>query len=367
MVKRKEMIRKANSKDLQNLIFLEQNSFLSDQISERSFKHFIKAKTAIFQVLIINQELAGYGLILIKKGSALGRLYSIAVSRKHKGKGYGEMLLKALEEEAINKNVAYMRLEVDENNQKAIGLYKKLGYVKFAVKNDYYETHANALCFEKNILFQNSLRKLKEIKYYKQTTEFTCGPSCLMMAMNALNPRIKPTQSLEIKLWREATTIFMLKGHGGCGPRGLAISAKKRGFKSEIYLSTLDYLFLNSVRNESKQQIIKKVHQDFNDQIKDLKIPIKKSPINFNMIQKIYRSGGMILVLISAYQLTGTKVPHWIVISGVDDDFLYFHDPDTDEIENEVENQYVAIRKDEFNKICRYGSKQLQSAVVIYK
>lgn len=360
-------ILKAKPKDINSLLILEKNSFSSDLISKRSFQHFIQTKSALFYVLKSDQLLIGYAIILVKKGSSLGRLYSIAIDSEFKGHGHGIFLLEELEKMAVKANVSYLRLEVDENNTAAINLYQKLGYVKFGVKPDYYETHANALCFEKNILFNLSKRKLKNMKFYRQTTEFTCGPSCLMMAMNSLNPKIKMSQSLEIKIWREATTIFMLKGHGGCGPRGLAIFAKKMGFKSEIYLSTLDYLFMQSVRNDSKKQILKCVHEDFDKKIKELKIPIKKSTINYNLIQKIYSSGGMILVLVSSYSLTGSKVPHWIVISGVDDNFIYFHDPDSDENEREIENQYIAIRKDEFNKICRYGSSQVQSAVVIYK
>jgi hypothetical protein len=51
-----------------------------------------------------------------------------------------------------------------------------------------------------------------------------------MMAMKALDPAMELNRTLELRLWREATTIFMTSGHGGCGPYGLALSAYRRGF-----------------------------------------------------------------------------------------------------------------------------------------
>ena len=63
---------------------------------------------------------------------------------------------------------------------------------------------------------------LARVPYYEQTLDFTCGSSALMMAMKSLDPSLRFSRTLELRLWREATTIFMTSGHGGCGPLGLA-------------------------------------------------------------------------------------------------------------------------------------------------
>ena len=66
---------------------------------------------------------------------------------------------------------------------------------------------------------QPALRGLKRTPPYRhQTTDFTCGPACLMMALAWAKPQRKLEPGLEFRLWREATTIFMTAGHGGCGP-----------------------------------------------------------------------------------------------------------------------------------------------------
>src|SRR3954462_5757082 len=68
-----------------------------------------------------------------------------------------------------------------------------------------------------------------KVPYYEQTLDFTCGPSALMMAMKALQPALELNRVLELRIWRESTTIFMTSGHGGCGPYGFSPLAGGRG------------------------------------------------------------------------------------------------------------------------------------------
>jgi len=42
------------------------------------------------------------------------------------------------------------------------------------------------------------------IPYYNQTTDFTCGPSSLLMAMKTLDPKSDFSRAHELQLWREA-------------------------------------------------------------------------------------------------------------------------------------------------------------------
>lgn len=356
--------RKAKKQDLNQLLKIEELCFKTDRLSKRSFQSFISNSKADLLLVTHDEEIIGYGLVLYKRGSSLARLYSIAINPKFSGQGVGKKLLTKLEECAVNKRAAFMRLEVASKNINAQKLYKSMDYYQFQLKKDYYESHDDALCFEK-ILVKLPKTEMKNVGFYHQTTDFTCGAASLMMAMNALNSKIKMSQSLEIQLWREATTIFMLSGHGGCGPRGLALAAQKRNFDVEIYLSTKDFLFLNSVRDLKKKEIMKMVQQDFEEQIKEKNIKVKTKRVTFELVSKLVHEGSIPLVLISSYLLTGTKTPHWIVISGVDDNFLYFHDPYLSEDQSPIENQHIPIRKDEFNKISKYGSQHLQSLVVL--
>src|SRR3954465_10068174 len=77
----------------------------------------------------------------------------------------------------------------------------------------------------------------RKLPYYNQSTDFTCGPSSLMMAMTALDKTQKIDRAHELQLWREANTVFMGRGHPGSSPYGLALAGWRRGFGITLWLS----------------------------------------------------------------------------------------------------------------------------------
>jgi len=220
---------------------------------------------------------------------------------------------------------------------------------------------------EKKVQTITKKGKTLSVPFYQQTTEFTCGPSSLLMAMKSLKKSFKIDRNEEIQIWREATTIFMTSGHGGCGPHGLALAANRRGFKVKLHLNTKDLLFINGVRQKHKKEILKIVQDQFNKEIKKEKIPVKYGKINWNELSQIISDGAIPLVLISSYRLTDTKTPHWVVITGMNDDFVFFNDPYLDPKDKMLDNINIPVRKDEFEIMAKFGSTQLQSMVVIQK
>lgn len=359
--------RAAENSDIPRLLSLENSSFDSDQLQERNFKYFIDSSHGEIVVQELNSEITGYGIILLHKGTALARLYSIAIDNKHRGKGLGKKLLQKLEQVAKEQGSTYLRLEVKASNVKAKTLYKESGYRKFALKKDYYEDHEDAECFEKKIRsLSDKMIKGPKVPYYRQTTDFTCGPSSLMMAMKAINKKLKLNRELEIELWREATTVFMTSGHGGCGPHGLALAAHRRGFGVELYLNSSAPLFVEGVRSSHKKEIIELVQKDFEKKIKKEKISVFKDEYDWETIRTIFAEGGIPVILISAYRLTESKAPHWITLTGMENEFVYFHDPEIGHDQMAVDNINVPVRRDEFELMAKFGSKQLKCIVALY-
>ncbi|HEX6927945.1 MAG TPA: peptidase C39 family protein, partial [Gammaproteobacteria bacterium] len=218
------MIRTATLADLDALYDLETRSFDSDRLSRRSFRRMITQAHADLLVYEIAGVLEGYALVLYHKGTHLARLYSIAVDSAARGRGLGRILLQAAEAAALARGCITMRLEIRSDNTAAANLYRDSGYRQFGTWLDYYEDHADALRMDKS-LARHLKPDLANVPYYRQTTEFTCGPAALMMAMAAIDPAIDFNRRLEFRLWREATTVFMTSGHGGCGPFGMALAA----------------------------------------------------------------------------------------------------------------------------------------------
>lgn len=361
-------IRKARVLDLPKLVEVESACFDYDQLSRRNFHWMIKHAHSIFLVLVHEKAIVGYGLVLINKGTSLARLYSICVISEYQGLGLAGKLISALEERTSDEDCAYLRLEVKETNQAAISLYKKLGYNKFTKKEDYYDDGSAALCFEKQIRILKSKARFK-IPYHQQGTEFTCGPACLMMAMKTFDNKTPMNLSHELQIWREATTIFMTSGHGGCGPMGLALSGKLRGFKTELYLSHLGPIFKDSVRSEHKKEVVELVHNDFVKKVKESRIKIQRKAITLTDIREILRKGGIPIVLISTYHFDAHHAPHWVAITAYDDNFIYIHDPDQttpEEYEGVISRVHIPVPEDQFLKVSRWGKGKVSATVVVY-
>jgi hypothetical protein len=188
-----------------------------------------------------------------------------------------------------------------------------------------------------------------------------------MMVMKTLQPEMVINRNLELQLWREATTIFMTSGHGGCSPHGLALSAKKRGFKTTLLTSSDEIPFINSVRSEEKKSVVELVHQDFLTQISETELNVSTQMVDVATLKSYLADGALAVVLISSYRLNKSKSPHWVVLASISDQFVYFHDPDIDWEENKslTDSLYIPVTHAEFNRILGYGQPRYQAAIVL--
>lgn len=361
-------VRPAAMEDAEALDVIERECFKVDRLSLRRIKHWIKASNRIFCVVEDKEGLLGYGLAFLHRGTKHSRLYSLAIAPRARGKGIGNTLLQHIEAEAVNNGRLYMRLEVASDNETAINLYQKSGYRSFGIYPDYYEDHGDALRMQKRIRYIPQDLQENAVPWYQQQTEFTCGPACLMMAMATLDKKYKMTIEDELDIWREATTIFMTSGHGGSHPIGLALAAQKRGYVATVFINGDKPLFLDSVRNPAKKEIMKTVDKQFHKKAKESGIKIYQRDFTQNTIEKKLQQGATILILISTYRFDGKKTPHWVTITGIDQECLYVHDPDpTDGTQTDVDCQNIPIARENFDKMSVFGSERLRTAVVLQK
>jgi hypothetical protein len=309
--------------------------------------------------------LAGYVLVLFHGRTALARLYSMAVAPEHQSQGLGRELLRAAEAAALDAGAAVMRLEVNPGNAPAVALYRSAGYVDIGVYHAYYEDDSDALRME-HALVPRLQPIAWRVPHYRQTLEFTCGSACLMMAMKALDKRLRLDRRLELRLWRESTTIFMTSGHGGCGPHGLALAAWRRGFAVDLFVNDQRPPFLDTVRQPDKKAVIRLVHDDFLDEIKRSDIKVHLHPLPVDELSTRLATGAMALVLISQYRIYGDKEPHWIMVSGCDQRFIYAHDPYISSAHvTSTDRVSIPILRREFELMAKYGRSKLRAAVIL--
>jgi hypothetical protein len=310
--------------------------------------------------------LLGYVLILFSRATSVARLYSIAVAADARGQGVGKALVAAAESAAWAYERAYMRLEIRRDNRASQALFEGAGYRRFGTLSDYYADHMEALRYEKTLAPELE-PDLKRVPFYQQTLDFTCGPSALMMAMQALRPSLGLDRTLELRIWRESTTIFMTSGHGGCGPLGLALAARARGFAAEVYVNDPGVPLIDSVRSPEKKEVMRLVHEEMLSESQRLRIPIRLGTLTVDALQQYWDAGAVPLVLISSYRIYREKFPHWVVVTGFDAHFVYVHDPYVDDANGEItlDSLNMPIRRDDFSRMARYGRVGLQAVVLV--
>jgi ribosomal protein S18 acetylase RimI-like enzyme len=359
------MIRDATPTDLDAILHLENTSFQGDRLSRRSLGRLLRRGRGFTLVDDVDGELRGYVLVLLRSGTSLARLYSIAVGPRWRGKGIAADLVTAAERRAHEEHCSLMRLEVRGDNAASLVLFETLGYRRFGIHEAYYEDAMDAVRLEKRLLPE--LRPdLARVPYYAQTLDFTCGPAALIMAMQALDAEIQPDRQLELRLWRESTTIFMTSGHGGCAPEGLAIAAHRRGFAVSLYVSHDGPLLLDSVRSGHKRAVIELVHADFTAQVKEAGIPVIQGTRTVAELQEAFNAGAIPVVLISLYRILRQRAPHWVTVTGFDERYIHVHDPWTDPKHRRTATEciHLPIPHADFDRMARYG-RSAQRAVLL--
>lgn len=365
-------IRRARLSDIPALLALEQRCFPGDRLTRRQFRYMLTKANAVTVVADRSHgrqppTITGYVLVLFSRGTSMARLYSVAVDPDARTRGVARVLVQAAEEEARERECACVRLEIRKDNTASIRLFEQCGYRRIGEYDDYYEDHMDAWRYEKSLA--PSLRPdMVRVPFYEQTLEFTCGPSALMMAMKALDPEMPLDRKFELRLWREATTIFMTSGHGGCGPFGLALAAAQRGFPVEVHVSDERMPLIDSVRSEEKKEVMRLVQEDMLDELRGLDVPVHYGGLTAADLRTRFDAGGIPVVLISSYAIYGEKFPHWVVVTGFDPHFVYAHDPfvDYEHGETPMDSINMPIQQRQFERMARYGKAGLKAVVVIY-
>lgn len=143
-------VRDAVAADLPRLLALEA-MFAGDRLSPRQFRHHLVSPRARLRVIECAGRVSAYALVLLRQGSRIARLYSIAVDPALRGAGLGAALLEDALHQAAAAGRACLRLEVRQDNVAAIALYRRAGFVPFGEIPGYYEDGCTALRLERAV------------------------------------------------------------------------------------------------------------------------------------------------------------------------------------------------------------------------
>jgi ribosomal protein S18 acetylase RimI-like enzyme/predicted double-glycine peptidase len=367
-MRQKFRIRLATEHDINALLRLEEIAFETDRFTREQLDYLLTESPATTFILENKISIVGSACVVWRKSHQSARLYNVAVDPAYQRSGIGVRLLDQCDLEAARRGRRKMTLNVSAEDAGAIRFYEKNGYEVLGTIEDYYEDGSAAYRMSKALDLEVPEKIRYNVPYYSQTLDFTCGPACLMMALKYFYPDSKLTRALEMTLWKEATLIFMASGFGGTDGFGLALSALNRGLTCYIIMSMDSTPMLRSVRIPQKREVMRVVHTDLKR--KAFKAGLGSAVYDYGMddiIAALHR-GMLPIVMISTYRLTGDRVPHWVVVTGIDRDHVFIHDPDVASYKkNRSRARHLRIEKDEFLQMSSYGKEVYRCLLLVAK
>lgn len=129
-------IRKMCAADVEAVAALEKQIF-SQPWSRQGFLDALERMDTIFLVADADGEVAGY--IGMYMALDEGEITNVAVAPQMRCRGVGNLLVAALREEAVQRGIVCVILEVRVSNVSAIRLYEKNGFVHSGIRRGFYE------------------------------------------------------------------------------------------------------------------------------------------------------------------------------------------------------------------------------------
>lgn len=136
------MIERAKINDIESIIALEE-SRLGESLGKSFFENMLSNGLNAIYILKENNVLISY--ISLSFDGEIVEIYNLCVNKDYEHKGYGYQILKFIID--YYKDASSFILEVRRSNDKAINLYKKVGFKEIYVRKNYYKNE-DALVLE---------------------------------------------------------------------------------------------------------------------------------------------------------------------------------------------------------------------------
>jgi len=130
-----EIIRNMTVEDIPTVGKIERELF-SDPWPDSVFIEDIASDYSHPYIFQVDSEIAGYAILWV--GVDEGHLTNIAVVKKYQRKSIAKKLLSHILLRAADLKLAQVILEVRPSNDPAISLYESFGFIRLAIRKNYY-------------------------------------------------------------------------------------------------------------------------------------------------------------------------------------------------------------------------------------
>lgn len=168
------------------------------------------------------------------------------------------------------------------------------------------------------------------VPYYQQSSEFSCGPACVLMVMKHFEPRLELGRSLEFEIWRQCNMI----GIKGADAYGLSVPLIDAGY--EVRLLTQRRRVIDPapwkrrlLRLFSAEDIQLSLFGMKQNQKRALRRHLQvtfKRPIVGDIVRGV-REGFVPIALVHMGVVHSLNIPHWVVVTDADKTSVVFNDP----------------------------------------
>lgn len=153
-----------STRDIGAVSRIERASFSTVWPADAFYNELSTNKLAHYFVGRVGDRVVAYGGIWVILEDS--HITTLAVDPEFRGRGFGEVLLLRLIDEAIERKAAWMTLEVRESNAVAQRLYQKYGFTTVTMRAGYYsDDNESALIMWagslRSELYHNRLRALR--------------------------------------------------------------------------------------------------------------------------------------------------------------------------------------------------------------
>jgi len=166
------------------------------------------------------------------------------------------------------------------------------------------------------------------VPFYRQTSEFTCGPACLMMAMKFFQPSLRLSRELEFDIWREANLVESY----GTSKEGLALAAARRGFEAYTMGRSLRHSFVDVIRDKIpgvEVAVLELLYNDVRRKFRAMGLRNKSDRVLLSTIKRVLMKS-CVPILFTSTSLFREKtdpLPHWVVVTGHEGKGWYLNNP----------------------------------------
>ena len=196
--------------------------------------------------------------------------------------------------------------------------------------------------------------------YYRQTTDFTCGPVSLLMAQAHWHGSESITRDKERQIWRRATRFT------GCGVRALSLQIDRNDFDISVFdteylepqVTPMEPRDARAFANEEDNMLAEAAGIQVNERVCEVS----------EIVAELER-GSRVLVLIDELRFHGEPMPHWVVAHSHRDGVVLLNDPwvDAEEGETWVSAVDVPVNLEELDAMAWWGEPPYRSVLVLRK